>query len=630
MNPDPSQGIDHTATQVRPPDDGNTAAGRKPTGLGEALMRRQRDGWLRGQRVLVEAYLGQYPQLLSEEESLLDLIYNEYVLRQEIGDHPQAEEYFERFPRHREPLRRQLDLDRALMAETTSEGAAGTATAAPVSGLGRVGKYPLIALLGEGGQAVVYRAVHPELGRDVVIKLSRSDRLDPVPDDDRLRQEGRILTELEHPNLARVYDLDVDRGRVFLVMEYVGGRSLDRYARDARPSPAQAAALVAPIARALAVVHEKGVVHLDVKPKNILIDETGRPRLIDFGLARWRRWWSDEPSESGDVSGTLAFMAPEQARGETERLGPASDVFALGGVLFFLLTGRPLFAGASFQEVFQRARSCTFDRSALASPAIPRRLARICLRALAAEPAARYARAADLAADLEALARRPANRVWYVAAAAVALTALLALGAWRFLGQVGPAPQPPPPGAALPRRAEPQPTLTLSLKVWDPNGPLELVNAEHLRTGDQFQAVVEAPAEVYVALFLFTSDGRLRLLDSQKGGLRYPAGKIQWAPLTGTAGTEFLLACGRRSGPVDIDEVQALWPGSEPWPTLPGESVLSLRPDKASVEKRSRDVGPPITHEDPVTAVLNKLEELRPRLREHFECFEGVAFAHEE
>ena len=127
------------------------------------------------------------------------------------------------------------------MEEKTKVDAVGGPAPAAAS-LGRIGKYPLVALLDEGGQVQVYRAVNPELGRDVVIKVGRAGALG---DHERLKQEGKILADLDHPNLARVYDLDVYRGRIFLVMEYVRGQNLEQFARAAQPSPAQAAALVA-------------------------------------------------------------------------------------------------------------------------------------------------------------------------------------------------------------------------------------------------------------------------------------------------------------------------------------------------------------------------------------------------
>jgi hypothetical protein len=233
--------------------------------------------------------------------------------------------------------------------------------------------------------------------------------------------EAKLLTELEHPNLVPIFDLDFDGDdRPFLVMEYVRGCNLAQEAAQHRPSPRQAAAWVAQVARAVALVHHRGIVHHDIKPKNILIDESRRPRLIDFGVARWRHAWGDDDTP---VGGTLAYMAPEQARDEPKRIGRCSDIFALGGVLYFLLTGQAPFRGQSKAEVWGRAARCDFDRGALRSPGIPRGLRRICLRAMDPAPEKRYASAEALAEELERFVRGP--RVLLVGAGATLLLLLI-------------------------------------------------------------------------------------------------------------------------------------------------------------------------------------------------------------
>ena len=176
----------------------------------------------------------------------------------------------------------------------------------------RIGRYAVLSALDEGGQARVFRVVHPGLGKDLVLKLAAR----PVADDpmgrDLLAAEGRLLAELNHPSLVRVIDLDVhDDGRPFLVMDHVSGCTLDRHIAQGLPAPRRAAAMVAEIARAVAYIHRRGVVHQDIKPRNVLIDESGRPRLIDFGLARLRHAWALDTS--GPSGGTLMYMAPEQA-----------------------------------------------------------------------------------------------------------------------------------------------------------------------------------------------------------------------------------------------------------------------------------------------------------------------------
>src|SRR5207253_8820400 len=134
-------------------------------------------------------------------------------------------------------------------------------------------------------------------------------------------------------------------GRPFVVMEHVPGLTLQEFADQHRPSPRQAARLVAELARAVAYLHARGIIHQDIKPRNVLVDDQGRPRLIDFGLARLRHAWCDD---TGDwIGGTADYMSPEQARGRSDQIGTWTDVFGLGGLLYRLLTGRPLYRGAS-------------------------------------------------------------------------------------------------------------------------------------------------------------------------------------------------------------------------------------------------------------------------------------------
>src|SRR5262245_15052977 len=281
-------------------------------------------------------------------------------------------------------------------ADAVGAPSTGPGPAEPLPRPESIGRYRIVGELDSGGQAAVYRAVHPTLPRDLAIKIAHEPS---SIDRSLLRGDAAILCELEHPNLVRVYDLDVHEGRPFVAMEFVRGRTLQQAAEQARPSAQQAAAWVAEVARALEHVHRRGVVHQDIKPRNILLDESGRPRLIDFGMARWRHAWSDGPA--GPSGGTLAYMAPEQARCESERVGAPSDIFALGAVLYFLLTGRAPFGGSTRDDQWRRAIRCDFDRAALRAKRVPRRLERVVLKAMAAEPEGRFASAEQMAGALD-------------------------------------------------------------------------------------------------------------------------------------------------------------------------------------------------------------------------------------
>jgi tRNA A-37 threonylcarbamoyl transferase component Bud32 len=619
-------------TQARDRNDLSELLARHPglpaARLVELLRADQRQRWQRGERVPAEAYLRDHTAVQSDEEAALDLIYSEFVLREDLGETPTFEEYFQRFPQYRPRLERQFRVHQAL-AWGSTEGRAGSTggqgggpDAAPPA---VIGKYQVVQALDGGGQARVFRALHPGLGKDVVIKLSRQPLRLGSADRDRLLAEGRILAQLEHPNLARVFDLDLHEDRVFLVMEYVRGRTLEQCAREGRLAPRQAAALVAKVARALAVAHARGVTHHDLKPRNILIDETGEPRLIDFGLARVRDAWEEDAVASGAVWGTAAYMAPEQARGEVERVGPCSDVFGLGAVLHMLLVGAPPFAGATVGQSLERARRCDWDRAALRRVAVPRRLASACERALAAEPAGRYPRAEDLAADLEACARPRRLPVVLLVVGVVLLLAVAALG-WAALG-------PKATGPTLGNKVVAARPVSLTLRIWRNGQPVNLLGAAPLQAGDDLRIEAEAPEDAYAAVFLFTSEGRLRELAARvpaadAGPLAYPEVPGKAAPLVGPPGTEVVLVCGGASGPVSSDEVRELWQSAGPWPALPGQTVLRLDRERVVVVQRDRDVGLPHDVPDPEGEVRRRLEEAGRRLSGRFECVAALAVAH--
>ncbi len=395
-------------------------------------------------RPRLEDYVRQYPDLGPLEQVSPAVIGEEYRARQRWGDRPGHDDYLARF-RRQAPLLGQLlsAIDRELAAETTASRVvcpSETKPFAPEMSVPaaegrrppptRIGKYHVVGVLEEGGQAEVYRAVHPTLCKELVVKLGRNPTGAGPMAADKLVAEGRLLAELRHPNLAAVYDLDFYEDRPFLVMEYVRGRNLRQYARELRYAPGEAALLVAKTARALGVAHVQGVIHQDVKPGNIIIDEAGEPRVIDFGLARLRPAWGEEPEEAGAISGTVQYMSPEQARGDFENIDPRSDVFALGAVLYFLLVGKAPFADKTVLDSLDRARQCDFDASALRKAGVPRPLEAICLRAMQADRSNRYASAEQMAADLHRFVARPRRlKIALAAVASLILVSLVAVGA---------------------------------------------------------------------------------------------------------------------------------------------------------------------------------------------------------
>ncbi len=354
--------------------------------------------WRAGDHCDVSEYLVRNPDLAASEAAAVDLIYAEYLLWEEAGRLPHAEDFLRRFPQYTDALRRQFDVHAVLTSESPLDDLLADLPATAESRVespsipNTIGKYRIIESLGTGGQAEVYRAVHPTLGKDVVLKLGRPKSSLDLPPDARLIAEGRILAEIEHANLARVYDLDFHEGRPYLVLEYLRGLNLAQYVQRNPMPPRTAAALVAKIARAVGVVHRQGVLHFDIKPQNIVVDEHGDPKLLDFGLARWETLWNESGSPPVTIGGTVAYMPPEQARGDVRHVGPRSDVFALGGVLYYLLAGQSPYGPGGLMEVWNRAKQGDYDRAALRGKVRSRRLQEICARALAVRIEDRYPR----------------------------------------------------------------------------------------------------------------------------------------------------------------------------------------------------------------------------------------------
>jgi serine/threonine protein kinase len=370
--------------------------------------------WKASPRPQIEHHLGDTPE---PERSLLlrELLAIELAYRCRRGEQPTLEEYRMRFANNEDLIR---DVYRRMaspeppsgeaegLPETESSRMQSDIVPPSAGAVDSIGKYRIVEKLGQGGQANVFRAVHPQLpGRDVVIKWAKEQPSDSLQC--QLLEEGRVLARLQDPGLVRVYDVDIHEGRPFLVLEHVAGRTLRDRAKEKRPSTREAAALVAQIARTLTRVHGQGVLHRDLKPANILLDATGRPRILDFGLALMDPPGEEARPPGGQVCGTYSYMAPEQAEGQTDRVGPRTDVFGLGAVLYELLTGRPPYKDDNQWQTWEQARRAEVVPPRRLNPRIPRPLDRICLKALAANPEQRYASAAELERALRGYLRRP-------------------------------------------------------------------------------------------------------------------------------------------------------------------------------------------------------------------------------
>jgi serine/threonine-protein kinase len=302
-------------------------------------------------------------------------------------------------------LRQLLNVAR-LAEQVGAAGAPPTVSHHPPAGTGGAAPLPrpfdgyeLLEELGRGAIGVVYKAWEPSLKRYVALKMLLRGESASADEVTRFRTEAQAAAGLSHPGIVPVYQVGERDGRVYFSMEYVAGTTLAARAAAGPLPPAEAARLVAAIARAVHHAHEAGILHRDLKPSNVLLDADGRPLVTDFGLAKQVAGGASLTG-TGAIVGTPSYMAPEQAEGHA--VGRAADVYSLGAILFELLTGRPPFQAASVVEVLLRVRTEEPVSPRQLNPRIDSDLELVCLKCLEKRPEHRYATAAALADDLEA------------------------------------------------------------------------------------------------------------------------------------------------------------------------------------------------------------------------------------
>jgi WD40 repeat protein/tRNA A-37 threonylcarbamoyl transferase component Bud32 len=418
--------------------------------------------WQRGERTRPEDYVDRFPELANSAGPPLELIKTEMDVRQHLGCSPSSEELACRFPG------RAAELSPAAPAASCSDitvirrgfrvGAIAFPSPSEEAGLPRqLGRYELREVLGRGSFATVYRAWDPRLRREVAVKVPRSELLTSPGFRDRVVREAQSAARLRHPGIVPLYEVGEEGDQPFLVYELVPGLTLAQCLQQTRPTPLQAAEWVARLAEALDYAHAAGIVHRDLKPANILLmlehapaavaplDEAV-PRIADFGLALQTDTLATL-TQDGDILGTPAYMSPEQAAGRKREVGPLSDVYTLGALLYELLCGRPPFEG-SMASILHHVIHDEPARPRQHRPDIPLDLETICLKAMAKEGRRRYSTAGALAEDLRRYlqhlpirARRlgPAGRLarWCRRKPALAVTILVATVVSVGVGVVG-------------------------------------------------------------------------------------------------------------------------------------------------------------------------------------------------
>ncbi|HVK14212.1 MAG TPA: serine/threonine-protein kinase [Gemmataceae bacterium] len=335
---------------------------------------------------------------MPDPDRLMDLLV-EWDARRRAGRDVTAAELCPDDPELQRALHARLEKRRKLQAYLNDPGSTVDGRERGTDPVPAVPGYEIERVLGSGGMGVVYLARDTRLDRPVALKMVRYRPGPPNHDDWRFESEGVSVAALQHPNIVQIYETGWVGGQPYLAFEYVPGGTLAQHL-EARPvPPRRAAELMVRLAEAVGHAHQKGVIHRDLKPANVLLTAAGEPKVADFGLAK-RLHADGGHTQTGAILGSPCYMAPEQAEGRAAAVGPATDVYALGTVLYEMLTGRPPFNGTSVLEIIDHVRTLDPVPPKDLQPEVPTDLQTVCLKCLAKAPADRYASAAELADDL--------------------------------------------------------------------------------------------------------------------------------------------------------------------------------------------------------------------------------------
>jgi serine/threonine protein kinase len=447
-----------------------------------------------GENVHVETLIEKSPALGSHADCTIELIYTEYVIREELGQHPTPDEYYCRFPLWRDRLQRQFQIHKLLSDDQEADAALPLEIASLPKPAPTMDDYEILGRIGQGAMGVVYKVLDRQLNRVVALKKIRETA---TPTElARFREEAEKMARLEHPHIVRVYAVGKENGLPFFSMELATGGNLSQRIAGKPQPPEWAAQCLETLARAMHYAHQQNLIHRDLKPSNVVLTAAGEPKITDFGLAKTLESWESQAGEgrvagtfpvpspahrtvlsdtvdlspaeasaapavtvSGTVLGTPAYMAPEQATGNSKEIGPRTDVYALGAILYEMLTGRPPFQGHSPLYILKQVQEEDPKPPRSWNPKVDVELEAVCLKALEKKPAWRYDSADALAEDLRrwqrgertrarpqrwiGSIRRMTRRPLFRKIAAALLIAGLTYGATVALGVIY-QPKPPP------------------------------------------------------------------------------------------------------------------------------------------------------------------------------------------
>ncbi len=371
----------------------------------EERVQRFNGAWQKGERPEIARYLPAESPVRAAV--LIELVYVDLERRFNVDEPRRVASYLAEFPALAEDPRQISELAavenelRKRFAATATRAPEETQQFGPATGdnVRYFGDYELVEEIARGGMGVVYKARQVSLNRIVALKMILAGQLASEREVQRFYTEAQAAANLQHPNIVAIHEVGQHAGQHYFSMDYVAGKSLAQLVREKPFAGAQAARYVKTIADAIEYAHQHGTLHRDLKPANVLIDEFDQPRVTDFGLAK-RIEGAPQLTSTGSLMGTPSYMPPEQARAHDGKVGPASDVYSLGAVLYELVIGRPPFLGESLVVTLNQVLNTDPVPPRLLNPEIPIDLETICLKCLQKEPAKRYESAARLADDL--------------------------------------------------------------------------------------------------------------------------------------------------------------------------------------------------------------------------------------
>jgi serine/threonine-protein kinase len=382
--------------------------------IGECLMRFS-DELRAGLRPKIEDYLNEVtPQF--REPLFAALLRVELTAQLDDGE-PLfifRRQFLERFP-DRKPIVERLfaEFEASETTDVRSESTSDPGEPPPpvppqrvvphtVNAKSMLGRFQIIRELGAGASGRVFLARDPKLGRNVALKIPHAERLKTPQDIERFLRATRAAAQLRHENFCPIYEVNDAPGQYFLVMAYIKGRPLSHHLNELRRLPVRQAVLIAKlIAQAMIEPHQKGIIHRDLKPDNIQIDEDRRqPVIMDFGLAHFEMPNEPQLTQDGQLLGTPYYMSPEQAVGHSDDIGPLTDLYSLGVILYEMLTGQRPITGRTVGEVLRNVHIQQPTPPHQLRPQIDEKLSDLCLKAIAKAPADRFASMVEFAKEL--------------------------------------------------------------------------------------------------------------------------------------------------------------------------------------------------------------------------------------